>query len=117
MSDKNKFMLSCALHFVCVQIILFQHAHITTLQQNLQLSHRAKEIESDQVVDLVNQLAQTRLEQSINDVKQFVAGVVATVNKPDHYSEVWHAGYDRGAAVQQYADQLDVKTFTSTKEQ
>ena len=103
--------------FFCVQAIILQQHHILLLQHECQLRVKAAEIETAQCDDLEFQLAQMRLTKEITDVKQYVTGVVAAISNPEHYAEVWHAGYDRGTVVQQYADQLEISTYTSAKEE
>jgi hypothetical protein len=98
-----------------LQVILFQHQQISSLRDDLRLSQRAKDIETDQSIDLMHQLTQAKLENSTLATKYFVAGVVEAVSKPDRYAEVWHAGYDRGTAVQQDADLLK-SMYTKSKE-
>lgn len=93
-----------------LQVILFQHQRISSLNQELRITQKAKEIEQDQSQELMFQLSQSKMENSAMATKYFVAGVVEAVTKPEHYSEIWHAGYDRGAATQDYA------RYTKSKE-
>lgn len=86
-----------------LQVMLFQHQQISSLRQELRIVQKSKEIEQDQSQELMFQLTQAKIENSALATKYYVAGVVDAVNKPDHYSEIWHAGYDRGSASQEYS--------------
>ena len=97
-----------------LQVMLFQHQQIDSLKQDLALTQKAKEIEQDQSQDLMYQLTQAKLEDKSLATKYFVAGVVEAVSKPDRYAEIWHAGYDRGTAVQVDSELLK-SIYTSKK--
>lgn len=92
-----------------LQVILFQYQQISSLRQELRITQKAKEIEQDQSQELMFQLSQAKMENSSLSTKYFVAGIVEAVTKPEHYSEIWHAGYDRGAATQEYAQYTKIK--------
>lgn len=89
------------------QLLLLQHSHTQRLKDEIRLLQQARAIDNDELREALHHLAQARNEQRADDVKSFVAGVAAAVSNPGKYTEVWHAGYERGAAVQQYADQRE----------
>lgn len=93
-----------------LQVILFQYQQISTLREDLRLSQKSKDIEADQSRDLMNQLTQAKLENSALATRFFVSGVVEAVANPDRYSEIWHAGYDRGTSVQLEAKSIYTKS-------
>lgn len=89
------------------QIIVAQYIEAQSLRRELRIAERALNIEASQVADLTYQLQQSRIDQSAAATQNFVSGVVSAVEERDRYNEIWHAGYDRGAAVQQYVNSLD----------
>lgn len=89
------------------QIIVAQYIEAQSLRRELRLTERALNIEAAQVADLMYQLQQSRVDQSAAATQNFVTGVVSAVEERDRYNEIWHAGYDRGVAVQQYVNSLD----------
>jgi len=89
------------------QIIVAQYIESQSLRRELRIAERALNIEAAQVADLTYQLQQSRVDQSAAATQNFVSGVVSAVEERDRYNEIWHAGYDRGAAVQQYVNSLD----------
>jgi len=102
---------------VCV-VTLFGHAHIYTsnqtkmLKENVKLTEQARQIEHDEVRDLMFALQEERGKNEVVAAQSFVAGVVDTLNRPDHYQEIWHSGYDRGTEVQKYADSAKPEATT-----
>jgi len=114
----NKWVLSfCAsIVIVLVQVIVTQWTWIEHLKQQVELVSKAKDIESDQVLDLMIQLSSAKSETASAGTQHFVSGVMAAIQSPDHYSEVWHAGYDRGSEVEDYIASLDKeKTYTKVE--
>jgi hypothetical protein len=106
----NPWMVAtAAISFLSLQIIIFQLFAINRLHEEIRISEKAKSIENDQSQELMYQLTQMKAEMEAAGTRQFVAGVVEAVSKPDHFTEIWHNGYDRGAATTQYADSLDVE--------
>jgi len=103
---------------ILAQIILLQTYRITQLQTALDIASRAKDVETDQSAELMYRLTQLQNQLEHDGIKQYVAGITRALEKPDHYDAIWHAGYDRGAKVQQDADALDVQKMhtTTTKE-
>jgi hypothetical protein len=113
---KNSTVCWVLVVFAIFQFAIFQNYEINRLHQEIRLAQQAKQIDSDQIRDLMYTLTNSKMEQESIGNRQFVAGVVEAVTKPDHYSEIWHNGYDRGTAIQQYADSLDKKvTLTGNK--
>lgn len=108
--------------FICGGIIyIFSlHATVTSLRDQLRISESSNRIASDQIGDLTYQLLQRNSEKEFTGMREFVAGAVDALRRPEYYNEVWHAGYDRGAAVEQYARALDIKnvdkTYTQSQE-
>jgi len=89
------------------QIIVAQYIESQSLRRELRIAERALNIEAAQVADLTYQLQQSRIDQSAEATQNFVSGVISAVDERDRYNEIWHAGYDRGVAVQQYVNSLD----------
>lgn len=98
------------------QIALTQHNLITMLKQEISLLERENNIEKEEIRDLLFQLSQNNAEKEAIGVKHYVSGVVDTINKPDYFREIWHSGYDRGSANQQYVDQSKEQTYVDLKE-
>jgi len=98
------------------QIALTQHNLITMLKQEISLLERENNIEKEEIRDLLFQLSQNKIEKEAIGVKHYVSGVVDTINKPDYFREIWHSGYDRGSANQQYVDQSKEQTYVELKE-
>jgi hypothetical protein len=101
---------------VVSQIALTQHNLITMLKQEISLLERENNIEKEEIRDLLFQLSQSNAEKESIGIKHYVSGVVDTINKPDYFREIWHSGYDRGSANQQYVDQSKEKTYVDLKE-
>lgn len=76
------------------------HYETKRLEQLVELSDKARQIESETFRDLMH--ANQRLGEQNEAEKNaaYVSGVVATINNPDHTTAIWHAGYDRGTEVQ-----------------
>lgn len=89
------------------QIIVAQHIENKSLSRELRLANQSLRIESAQTSELMYQLQRLQAERDTVATQNFIAGVTAAVDKRNQYEEIWHAGYDRGAAVQQYADSLE----------
>lgn len=83
---------------------LYSTSRIEMLEGTVELSEKARRIESDQVRDLMYVLQQEKQENSVIESRAFVAGVVDALQRPDHHQKIWHDGYDRGAEVQKYSD-------------
>jgi hypothetical protein len=99
------------------QFMLAQHSEIKYLQKSLQLQQEYRRINDDDIRSLVAELQQARSQAEGEKTRQFVAGVVAATQDPKPFAEIWHAGYDRGAAAQQYADTIAKdKTYTTSQD-
>lgn len=96
--------------------MFYQHSYIKRLEQEIRLAQQAKNIDNDNIRDILHELSQVKMESEATSSRQFVAGVIEAITKPERYSEIWHSGYDRGVSVQQYADQIGVKTYTEKKD-
>lgn len=107
----NFFPTIAALAFLVLsmQVNFFQFMKINRLNDELRITQKAKEIETDQSQDLMYQLTQLKAQVEAEGTRQFVAGVVSAVSKPDFYTEIWHSGYDRGVATTQYANNIDLQ--------
>jgi hypothetical protein len=92
-----------------MQVIVTQYSMISELNNELRLVHVANRLEHEQMTDLTYELERVRSESTAVGLQQFVAGIVSAVDHKDQYTEVWHDGYNRGAAVAQYAAKLDAE--------
>lgn len=116
MQRTEKFLTVCGLFFVAalgLQFLAAQRFEIAALQRELRIAERSKAIEEDQTRELMYQLSQLRAEKEFSDTRQYVLGVVAAITKPDQYQAIWHAGYDRGSAVQKDVDNPSNAVYTS----
>jgi len=84
---------------------LYSTHKVETLKQTVELSEKARQIENDQVRDLMYALQQEKDKNIAIQTQSFVAGVLDAIENKDRYQQVWHAGYDRGTEVQMLADQ------------
>lgn len=111
MQSLNKWLVSICVSVVIIlaQVIVTQYSVISGLQTELFFIKSAHRLATDQIADVSYQLMCARNERDTQSMQQFVAGVVATIDKKDDYSAIWHDGYNRGTAVQQYAAELDSK--------
>lgn len=118
MNSKMWIAVLAVLAFVEGQVLLLQHGHTQRLRDEIRLMQQARAIDSDELREALHNLLQARNDQRADDLKSFVAGVAAVVSNPGKYTEVWHAGYERGAQVQQYADQREREAkYTSEQSQ
>jgi hypothetical protein len=101
---------------VAIQFTTGQHFEIRRLRDELRITKSAQKIADDQIRDISYELQQARVTAEADHTRWFVAGVVSAVEKPDRYTEIWHAGYDRGTEVQRVANELDAKTATFTSD-
>jgi hypothetical protein len=104
---------------LAMQIFVAQLVEIMSLRRELRIAQQACHIETQQSEDLAQQLSQLKAENLAIGTRQYIAGVIDTFSRPEKYSAIWHNGYDRGMATQQYADQLmgssEYTTITSEK--
>lgn len=93
------------------------NATVASLRDQLRISESSSRIANDQIGELTYQLLQKSNETQFANMREFVSGAVDSLRRPEYYSEIWHAGYDRGSAVEQYARTVDLKDKTYTKSQ
>lgn len=93
------------------------NAEIASLRNQLRINESSSRLANDQIGELTYQLLQKSNEDRFSDMREFVAGAVDALRRPEYYNEVWHAGYDRGASVEQYARTIEFKDKTYTKSQ
>lgn len=92
-----------------LQVIVTQYCTISELHNEMRLLQTANRLEHEQIADLSYELERIRDEKSTVGLQQFVAGIVTAVENRNQYTEVWHDGYNRGAAVAAYAAKLDAE--------
>lgn len=91
------------------------HYETKRLEQIVQLSDKARQIESETIRDLMHANRRLGEEHAAEKNSAYVAGVVTAINNPDHYNAIWHAGYDRGTEVQILAQTEPEKEKPVTK--
>ena len=107
----------CAsLTVILLQVIVAQHHALMTARANNDLHAQARDIEREMIRDLMYQLEQEKFGNELQQQRGYVAGVVDAVNRRDYFSEIWHSGYSRGVEVEQYANEIGVKTTRYTKD-
>lgn len=84
---------------------IFHQNQIELLKQTVILSEKARSIESDQVRDLMYALQTQQSEQETTATQNYVAGIVESLKRTEHYEQIWHDGYERGTEVQIYAQE------------
>ena len=101
MANWAKWLVSICLSIVIilVQIIVVQWAWINHLKQNVEIVNQSNQIEKGLIQDLIIQLSNAKNDNSTIGSQQFVAGIMAAIQNPNHYAEIWHHGYDRGSNV------------------
>lgn len=111
MQGLNKWLVSICLSVVIVlaQIIVAQYMVVSGLRTELRFAQAAHRLTADQIADLTYQVECARNELNTQNTQQFIAGVVAAIDRRDEYTAIWHDGYSRGSEVQQYAAELDAK--------
>lgn len=102
---------------LATQIFMLQRSQILTLQTELAFATRAHAIDRDQIADISYQLLQLKNQQETDNIRQYVAGAAAVLNKPEYYEQIWHAGYDRGTAVQQYTQNAETQPVRTSVKQ
>lgn len=119
MNTVNKWMFSICFSVVVIlaQVIVAQYIAISGLRNQLEYAKSASRLSNDQISDLTYQLSQAREAISTERTQEYVAGIVAAIDRRDELSAVWHDGYSRGTAVQQYASELDAKKVTAYTEE
>jgi hypothetical protein len=113
---KGWFVVTLCGLLVAMQVIVSQHMELARYRAEQRVSDTAAKLGSEQIRDLMYELQQARTAEESEKTRWFVAGAVAASENPEHYREVWHAGYDRGQEVQRIADSLDKSAvFTNGK--
>lgn len=79
---------------------LWTQRKISDMEFLLNAADQKEKIQDDQVNELIASLQQANRTNDSYKTEGYVAGMLDVINKPDHYMQVWHNGYDRGAAVQ-----------------
>lgn len=98
---------------ISFQINLYQNHRIKSLQDLVSLDFKARQIDQDQIRDLMFQLQMANSEKQAASSASFVAGVVDSINRKDYYAEVWHNGFDRGSQNQVMIDQEKKNVLTT----
>jgi hypothetical protein len=101
--------------FLCLQIILYQNGLIGSLKQEIQISNKIKQIDEDQIRDLLYEINKINTDTQTIAVTNYVSGVVDSINKKDYYYEIWHNGFDKGFDNKQMIDDMDKKEFITNK--
>ena len=118
MSSRNWGVVFGIVTFVLAQVIFYQYQTIQSLNYEIKITEKTKRIEEDQSRELMYLLTTTKIENESTGVKQFVAGVAAAIKSqsgnPSNLEAVWHDGYNKGAAVKSYEEELKT-TYTNNK--
>lgn len=109
-----KWVALCAATLVC-HYGIHQHNQIKSLQLQVQLSDKARDIESDEVRDLMYALQASRTESESKATQGYVAGLIEFQSKPEHYTGVWHDGYDRGTEVEAESNRVLAESVKTLK--
>lgn len=97
--------------FLCLQVIVYQYSLINSLKQEMQISNKMKQIDEDQIRDLLYEINKINTDTQTIAVTNYVAGVVDSISKKDYYYEIWHNGFDKGFANKEMIDDMDKKEF------
>lgn len=111
MQNLNKWVAAICVSVVVIlaQVITTQYMVISNLRSELDFARASHRLATDQIADITYQLDRLREERDTTSTQQFIAGIVSTIDRHNDYSAIWHDGYSRGTAVQQYAAELDAK--------
>jgi hypothetical protein len=118
MQSREKWILfgSLAGMFLLAQVLVTQHMIIASLKAQLATSAIAQRVSNDQIADMTYQLLQRAQECDRSNTQQFVAGVVTALENRKEFTAIWHDGYDRGAATERLAAEVDAnKTAAYTE--
>lgn len=115
MQSLNKWLVSICVSVVIilVQIITTQYSIISSMRAELDFAKASSRLSSDQISDMMYELSKIRSQVENTGTQQFVAGVAAAIERRDEFTSIWHAGYDRGVEVQQYADKIAAENKTA----
>lgn len=108
-------LLAIAVAFFSLQFSAFMFFENLSLKREIRISEKSKEIANDQINDLMYTISNLRGEKDFVATQQFVAGVVEATQNKDHFSQIWHDGYDRGSNVAEYARQVEIQAKNDSK--
>jgi len=102
-----------------LQIVVAQAVENASLKRELRILQKANDIDRDQLTEVLHNLQRLQVEKEFAANKGYVEGIAAVLSptaKKEIYTQLWHAGYDCGAAAQQYATQVETDTrYTTTQ--
>lgn len=97
------------------QFIIYQNYKIENLNDLARFSEKARQIDQDQIRDLMYSMQNTKIEKEAANSAGFVAGAIDATNRKDVYSEIWHSGYARGSENQILMDESKESVIQSVK--
>jgi hypothetical protein len=97
----------CNLLLVFGLVGFWQQSEINTLRGEVRIYQQMQKLSDDQISELQYLLTSRHVDLEAERTRSYVSGVVDSITRPDHASEIWHAGYDRGQTVQAYTEQVD----------
>jgi hypothetical protein len=105
---KNLPWIFCFGTVICIGTLaghsyIYQQNQIEVLKANLSLSDKAREIDADQIRDLLHINQQLNLEKDAFTAQAYVSGALSVLDNKEHIEKIWHNGYDRGTEVQNLA--------------
>ena len=107
----------CIVSLCAAQFIIYQNYKIEHLNDFARFSEKARQIDQDQIRDLMYSLQNARIEKEAANTAGFVAGVIDATNRKDVYSEIWHSGYSRGSENQILMDESKKDIIQSVKKE
>lgn len=106
--------------FVYILLVsLFAHyalnaeSRLARLNDLLQIANRESAIQYDQMAELSANLQQANNRNENQKTQGFIAGALDATQRKDHYTAIWHDGYNRGVSTEQEAHKV---IFASTEE-
>lgn len=112
----NKFLIAgIAAVTLTVHYGIYLNWKIDYQDQMIKLADQKSKIDNDQIRDLLIMSQQTNYKIESARTEGYVSGAVDVIHKPDRYNAIWHAGYDRGVAVQIDADLANKNSQASQK--
>ena len=87
------------------QFIIYQNYKIENLNDLVRFGEKARQIDQDQIRDIMYSLQNAKIEKESANSAGFVAGIIDATNRKDVYSEIWHSGYSRGSENQILMDE------------
>lgn len=91
-------------------------AKTESLKETVSLIDQARKIDNDQIRDLMHELRATHQITEAEKTRYFVLGALDHMHQPEHYSEIWHDGYNRGTEVQKMANEAIKDQKASSEE-